>query len=143
MRHTLNLSLSIATESKFTDEAGWEPVYKVKIEKLSELEREEALRAIEMFSQPLETNEILQLMARLQVISPEKERADIDAKARAAVWVEELRLYPADIVKKALKARYRWFPSLAEVLDRCDEEMSFRKLIKDAFRFYRAEISPI
>lgn len=74
--------------------------------------------------------EIIKLIARLQIISPEKDKTTIDLEARTSIWVEELRKYPADIVTMALKGKYRWFPALAEVLGCCDNEVAHRELIR-------------
>lgn len=135
MNHTLNLSVNVQTKSSFT-EYGWEPSYSVNIDNLTDEQRVEALKAIKVFNQPLETKEILELMTRLAIIAPEREKSGVDVKARALIWCDELKQYPADVVTKVLKSKYRWFPSLAEVLEKCDNEVAYRRLIERGIRCY-------
>lgn len=97
---------------------------------MTESEKEQARQAVDLYLAPLPITEIIKLITRLQIIAPEKEKTTIDIKARTSIWLEELRKYPADIVIMALKKKYRWFPSLAEVMDYCDNEVARRKLIK-------------
>lgn len=96
-----------------------------------------AERAIEEYFKPLPAVEIAKEIARLQIIAPEKEKAEFDMKARTLIWVEELSKYPADVVTDALRRKYHWFPSLAEVRDYCDNELAFRNLIKRKIRCAR------
>lgn len=137
LKHTLKLPVNIDVESRFPAGGGWEPVYTVRIDKMTAEQRSEALKAIEAYNAPLPDKVVISLMARLAVISPERDKTAIDTAARAAIWCEELRKYPADVVNKALRARYRWFPSLAEVLEKCDNEVAYRKLIEMGIRCYR------
>lgn len=139
LTHTLNLPISIETESRFSD-YGWYPVRRIHIERMTHAEKMLALQAIKEFNVPLPAEEILKLMYRLELVTNTgKDKSDIDKKARAAVWVEELSRYPADIVTKAMKAKYKWFPSLAEVIDRCDNEMAYRELLRQGIRCYYSE----
>lgn len=86
------------------------------------------------FCKPLPSQQIIKLIARLQIICPEKNKTQYDTEARTSIWVEELSKYPADIVTYALRRRYKWFPTLSEVLDNCDNEMAYRKLIERGIR---------
>lgn len=99
-------------------------------------QRRQALQVIESFNQPMDSKEILALMTRLAVVAPEKSMNIVDVKARAVIWCDELKQYPADVVYKVLKSRYRWFPSLAEVLEKCENEVAYRKLIESGIRCY-------
>jgi hypothetical protein len=78
--------------------------------------------------------EIAKEIARLQIISPEKEKTVVDLKARTAIWIEELSQYPADVVMTAFRRKYKWFPTLAEIRDVCDNEVAFRNLLKMKIR---------
>ena len=139
LTHTLNLPISIEVESRFSDN-GWYPVHRVKIDGMTHAQKLLALQAIKDFNAPLPAEEIIKLMYRLELITNSgKEKNDIDKKMRAAVWVEELSQYPADIVTKALKAKYRWFPSLAEIMDKCEDIMAYRKLLQQGIRFYYSD----
>lgn len=133
------MPISIETESHFS-EYGWYPVQRVHIENMSHAQKMLALQAIRDFNAPLPAEEIIKLMYRLELVTTTaKEKSDIDKKARAAVWVEELSRYPADVVTKALKAKYKWFPSLAEVMDNCDNTMAYRNLLQQGIRFYYSD----
>lgn len=124
--------------SKF-GEYGWEPDYRLNTEGMTDEKKATAMRIIEGYYQPMPAQEIVKLIARLQIIAPEREKTGVDMRARTAIWVEELRSYPADVVQKALKARYRWFPSLAEVLEKCANEVAYRDLIKRGIRCFYNE----
>lgn len=135
----LNLPISIEMENRYSD-YGWYPAQKINIGRMTHAQKILALQAIKEFNVPLPAEEILKLMYRLELVTNTgKDKSDIDKKARAAVWVEELIKYPADVVTKAMKAKYKWFPSLAEVMDRCDNEMAYRELLRQGIRCYHAE----
>ncbi len=121
------------TRTIFT-EYGTEFVEEAKFGSLTKYQREQAMEAIQAYNTPMGAPEIAKLVARLQIISPEKNKSEYDIKARTIIWVEELSKYPADVVNKVLKMRYRWFPSLAEVLENCDNEVAYRKLIERGIR---------
>ena len=139
LNHMLKLSLSIETRSRF-GEYGWEPDYRVVIRDMDDEKKAQALAVVEQYSVPLPASKIAELIARLQIIAPEREKSAVDIKARTAIWIEELSSFPADVVTKALKGRYRWFPSLAEVLESCENEMAYRNLIKRGIRCFYDEI---
>jgi len=102
----------------------------VIFEGLDEAKKQEAQEILNAFLEPLPQDRILKGLTRLQVICPEREKSEIDKKFRLKIYVEELSKYPADIVVTALLKRYKWFPALAELLDVCDNEMAFRKVIQ-------------
>jgi len=78
-------------------------------------------------------------LTRLQVICPEREKSEFDKQARTKIYIEELSKYPADVVVKALMTKFKWFPSLSELLDVCDNEMAFRELVKKGLRTARVK----
>lgn len=121
--------MNINKRTIFT-EYGCDFVDEVSFGELTPKQKEIARQAVNFYFTPLPSMEIIKLITRLQIIAPEREKTAIDLKARTSIWVEELSKYPADIVTMAMKKKYRWFPSLAEVLDYCDNEVARRKLIK-------------
>lgn len=134
LKHTLNLSMNVERENRFTA-YGWE-AGKPHIE-LGAMTKEQLINAkyaVDSYFTPLSEKETYALIARLQMITPERQRNTIDTKARAKIWCEELASYPADVVVKVLKGRYEWFPSLAEVLNKCDDEVELRKLLREKLR---------
>ena len=118
-------------------EYGCEFVDDVELGELTEEQKILAERAIEQYYKPMSAVEIAKEIARLQVISPEKEKNDTDLRARTAIWIEELSKYPADIVMTAFRRKYKWFPTLAEIMDICDNEVAFRNLLKMKIRCSR------
>ena len=106
---------------------------------MDEVKKDQALAIVEQYSAPLPASKIAELIARLQIIAPEREKSQVDIRARTAIWIEELSAFPADVVAKALKSRYRWFPSLAEVLEKCENEVAYRNLIKRGIRCFYCE----
>ena len=133
LKHTLNLPLNTQRKTIFT-EHGTEFVDEVSFGDLTQEQVEQANEVLQEFNKPLAKQEIVKLIARLQIICPEKNKTQIDTAARTAIWVEELSKYPADVVTYALKSRYKWFPTLSEVLDNCDNEMAYRKLVERGIR---------
>lgn len=138
LRHTLNISLTCEVKSSY-GEYGWEGKREFKVKHLSEKQKQAAMQAIQAYEAPMPRAEIAQLMARLSVIAPERQKSNYDVQARIAVWCEELEKYPADVVNKVLRGRFRWFPSLAEVLDKCDDETELRRALAEKIRLERAE----
>lgn len=136
LKHTLKLPLNLQKRTVFGD-YGCEFVDDVELGELTEQQQILAERAIEEYFKPLSSVEIAKEIARLQIIAPEKEKAEFDMKARTLIWIEELSKYPADIVTDALRRKYRWFPTLAEVMDYCDNEIAFRNLIRRKIRCAR------
>lgn len=134
LKHTLSLSMNVERESRFTA-YGWEAGrFKVDFGTMTKEQLRQAKQAVDSYCAPLDTKSTYALIARLQMITPERQRSIIDTKARAKIWCEELSKYPADVVVKVLKERYEWFPSLAEVLNKCDDEIELRRLLKEKLR---------
>lgn len=129
LKHTLKLPVNISKRTVFTQN-GCDFIEDIEVGEMTEPEKEQARQAVDLYLAPLPITEIIKFITRLQIIAPEKEKTTIDIEARTSIWLEELRKYPADIVIMALKKKYRWFPSLAEVMDYCDNEVARRKLIK-------------
>lgn len=133
LKHTLKLPLKLQKKTIF-GEYGCEFADDVEFGKLTEQQQVLAERAVEEYFKPLPAIEIAKEIARLQIIAPEKEKTEFDMEARTMIWIEELSKYPADVVTDALRRKYRWFPTLAEVMDYCDNEIAFRNLIKRKIR---------
>ena len=130
------MPLNISKKTIFT-EYGTEFVDDVEVEELTNEQLAIAEQVIDKFYKPMTALEITKEIARLQMIAPEREKTDVDIKARTAIWIEELLKYPADVVMLAFRRKYRWFPTLAEILDICDNEVAFRNLLKMKIRCSR------
>ena len=128
------MPLNTQRKTIFT-EYGTEFVDDIKFGKMTGEQIEQAKKAIKAYSRPLPKAEIIKLIARLQIICPEKTKTQFDTKSRTAIWIEELSKYPADVVTYVLKMRYKWFPTLAEVLNNCDNEVAYRKLLERGIKY--------
>lgn len=113
---------------------GCEFVDDVELGEITAQQKAIAERVVQEYFKPLSSVEIAKEIARLQIIAPEKEKAEFDMKARTLIWIEELSKYPADVVMSAFRRKYRWFPTLAEIMDICDNEVAFRELLKRKIR---------
>ena len=133
LKHTLKLPLNLQKKTIFGD-YGCEFVDDVELGEITAEQKAIAERVVQEYFKPLSSVEIAKEIARLQIIAPEKEKTNIDLKARTAIWIEELSKYPADVVMVAFRKKYRWFPTLAEIRDVCDNEVAFRELIKRKIR---------
>lgn len=133
LKHTLKLPLNTQRKTIFT-EYGTEFVDEVSLGDMTQEQVEQATRVLIEFNKPLPKQQIIKLIARLQIICPERAKPEYDTKARTAIWVEELSKYPADVVNYVLRMRYKWFPALSEVLDNCDNEIAYRKLLERGIR---------
>ena len=133
LKHTLKLPLNTHRKTIF-GEYGCEFVDDIELGAITEEQKILAERAIEEYYKPMQAVEIAKEIARLQIISPEKEKTVVDLKARTAIWIEELSQYPADVVMTAFRRKYKWFPTLAEIMDICDNEVAFRNLLKMKIR---------
>ena len=133
LKHTLKLPLNTQRKTIFT-EYGAEFVDEVSFGDMTQEQYDKAMLVLREFNKPLPSQQIIKLIARLQIICPERAKPEYDTKARTAIWVQELSKYPADIVNYVLRMRYKWFPALSEVLDNCYNEMAYRKLIERGIR---------
>ena len=136
LKYTLKLPLNTQKKTIFGD-YGCEFVDDIEFGELTEQQQMLAEKVVEEYFKPLPAVEIAKEIARLQIIAPEKEKTEFDLKARTVIWIEELSKYPSDVVIGALRRKYRWFPTLAEVMDYCDNEIAFRNLIRRKIRCVR------
>ncbi len=125
--------MNLKTKTIFT-ESGADFKEMIEFKDLELHQKQDVKNVLQGYLRPLPANKINELIARLQVICPEKDKGDIDRKFRAKIYIDELSKYPADIVMECLKKKYKWFPSLAELIDFCDDKMAFRELVKKGLR---------
>ena len=133
LKSRLTSCMKCKTKTVFT-EHGTDYKEIIIFEGLDEAKKQEAQEILNAFLEPLPQDRILKGLTRLQVICPEREKSEIDKKFRLKIYVEELRKYPADVVVMALLKKYKWFPALAELLDVCDNEMTFREIVKKGLK---------
>lgn len=86
-----------------------------------DFDQEMALSVIENTLQPAPKAEIVRWLAVLRAITAHRQIEDRDLQLAMAVFVERLSAYPADVVHHVLlRERWKFWPALAEVEERCD-----------------------
>lgn len=84
-------------------------------------DRERALSVIEDALQPAPKAEIVRWLAALRAITAHRQVEDRDLQLAMAVFVERLSGYPGDVVQHVLlRERWKFWPALAEIEERCD-----------------------
>jgi hypothetical protein len=84
--------------------------------------------------QPAPPQLIVRELARLRMLTKAKAEAGVDLEAMFSVLAEELAVFPADIVCSVLRRLGRtskFFPSLAEVYQACEDAVKPRRLLAD------------
>ena len=97
-----------------------------------ENEGREAQRLLEMLNARADPEACQQILARLKVLTRERNLSQEDMVAQIAIFSEELSQYPLDVVRDACRAWARtekWFPSWAELRERCEERVMKRRAI--------------
>lgn len=122
----------------FSPDAGTYFINTYKIDSLTNEEKQAALSLIETFMSPMPRDKIAQLFLRLTLVSPSKEKEEIDTQLQCGFYVEDLAQYPADIVHSVMHESYKWFPSLHELKERCNDMYNERKRLLHAIQ--KAEI---
>lgn len=66
-------------------------------------------------------------LARLRAVTISRSAEAADLKLAMAAYAEALREYPPDVVAAACRSRWKFWPALAELLDRADELVADRR----------------
>jgi hypothetical protein len=83
-----------------------------------------ALAMLEAIDRPIERVDCLRALARLKVLTRERNLTSDDLKAQILAYCDELSAYPADVVFSATRewaATSKWFPSWSELRLLCDD----------------------
>lgn len=100
------------------------------------LDREEAdevLGWLDTIDQPAPRNQLLQEIARCLTVTASRAKDEADIKGMMAILTDELASFPADIVASELRSwarREKWWPTLSELRDRCQQAMRVRKSLR-------------
>lgn len=87
-----------------------------------------ALDLIAAAMQPAQQRDVLAWLAGLRSITAHKQVADADMALATRLYVERLSIYPADVVQQVLLSeRWKFWPALAELEERCDELVAPRE----------------
>ena len=83
-----------------------------------------ALAMLEAIDRPIERVDCLKALAKLKVLTRERNLTSDDLKAQILAYADELSAYPADVVFSATRewaATSKWFPSWSELRLLCDD----------------------
>lgn len=94
-------------------------------------EADEILRQYEM---PAPPEAIAKAFAVMRVSTASRERNEVDRKLQVEVYCQAMMQYPGDIALAVLKARRKWFPTLAEFTEEADKLAADRRAIRVALR---------
>jgi hypothetical protein len=103
---------------------------------IPERDRAAALALAEEALAPCDSRIVRQELARLRVVTSHRDAGDALALTMAA-YGEEFGRYPADVVVDVCRRRWKFWPSLAELLDAADEMVAARRMWLGALKAYR------
>ena len=106
----------------------------IQCEELDESQKMLARNIVQDLCKPISNIEFTALWAKLRLLSAFKE-PHIDEKMAMRAYFEELKKYPASIVREVMNQAYKWFPSYYELKERCDNEMAYINLLKKKWLF--------
>lgn len=117
------------------------------IKPISEEDRWAALQQVEQWLQPAPAQLILAELTRVRALTISRDQSTADLELVAAAYADELREFPIDAVKGVLREwprTHRFWPTLAELLDRMEHLIHPRKALRDALRrgYREPEVSP-
>ena len=99
----------------YTGEVGCEPP-RISLEgmELTECEKQVLAEILNVAFEPISKQEFAMLYAKLKVLC-KWHSVPADEKVIMTAYYDELKKYPAVLVREALKPKYEWFPSFAEL----------------------------
>lgn len=99
----------------FTGEVGFEPpTIDMSGIELTDQAKQVLNEILQIAFAPISKQEFAMLYAKLKVLCKWRS-IPVDDKIIMAAYYDELKKYPAILVREALKPKYEWFPSFAEL----------------------------
>lgn len=96
---------------------------KVDFGSLTEQQRQTGLEFVNQMKRPMSVEGIKNLYTRLRLTSiSRKDADDIDNATRMAIYIDEMRKFPANVVRSVMKQTYEYFPTLNELICDCERE---------------------
>ena len=96
---------------------------KVEFGALTEEQRQTGLEFVKQMKRPMSAEGIKNLYTRLRLTSiSRKDADDIDNATRMAIYIDEMRKFPANVVRSVMKQTYEYFPTLNELICDCERE---------------------
>ena len=78
---------------------------------------------------PMHPGKLVERLTRLMTITAKRAGSEADVRSQLAVYAEELAAYPADVATAALNHAWHWWPTWAELRERCERAVSRRRSI--------------
>lgn len=95
----------------------------VHFDPLTEEQKQKGLEFVRMMKRPMTTEGLNKLYTKLRLSTRHsKDCAEIDEKVRMAIYVDELKKHPANVVRRVLSIPYEFFPTLNELICDCERE---------------------
>ena len=96
---------------------------KVEFGVLTEQQRQTGLEFVRLMKRPMSVEGIKNLYTRLRLTSiSRKDADDVDNATRMGIYIDEMRKFPANIVRSVMKQNYEYFPTLNELICDCERE---------------------
>lgn len=80
--------------------------------------------------EPIDKKEFGELWSRLYVLTVPRQ-VRLEEKLAINAYYDEMRQYPASVVRFAMTRVFKWFPSYAELKEICDDECRLFTLLKN------------
>ncbi|MBR2578872.1 MAG: hypothetical protein IKE41_01880 [Clostridia bacterium] len=107
----------------------------VCFEKLTEEQKEKGLAFVSLMRRPITVSGINKLYTRLRLATRHtKDEDEFDEKLRMAIYVDEMRKYPAHIVRSVMMQPYEFFPTLNELICDCEREEYILTITENALK---------
>lgn len=131
------LPSTLSSRLHWTTTAEWERtgVTIQSIERVPDADIASGLAMVLGACRPAEPRQIVEGLAKCDAVTKAKDAHQSDAKARMAIFVEDLREFPADVVADAFKRWRRmekFAPTVAEIRERCWRGMPLRRDLRYA-----------
>lgn len=114
---------------------------------IAENDLAQAVKRVENWLEPAPPQLILAELTRVRALTISRDQSTADLELVAAAYADELREYPADVVREVLREwprTHRFWPTLCELVERMEHLVIPRKALLEALcRGYRQpELSP-
>lgn len=132
LQSSLHVGVDVVTEGRYPNDR---PAYRVVAAVHVDGAPEDVAAARRLYSQacaPAPTETVEDWLMALQAATAGARRSDEGSAVALELYASAIRQYPADIAKSVcvhFATTSKWFPALAEIVQRCDELYDERKRI--------------
>lgn len=103
----------------------------VDFEEMTPQQKEKARQCVWALWRPMSDEGLIKLYTRLVLITKKaKGTSNIDETLRQAIYCEELKKYPANVVRAVMMRTYEFFPCLNELICECESECRILNILK-------------